>query len=96
MTFEEVTIGRDVEVVMIPQGVTTILKAGTPAVITQSLGDSYTLQVPSFGGLYRLPGRFGDAIGKPVLGGDEAAGVDPDAEVSDEQLYYHLIILLVK
>ena len=57
MPYEEVEICRDVEVVMIPQGVTTTLKAGTPAVITQSLGDSYTLQVPTFGGLYRLSGH---------------------------------------
>ncbi len=90
MAFEEVTIGRDVEVVMIPQGVTAILKAGTPAVITQALGDSYTLQVPSFGGLYRLPGRLADAIGKPLLGTDEAATADPDAQVSDEQVYAQL------
>src|SRR5271156_1385871 len=70
MSYEEVEISRDVEVVMIPQGVTTVLKAGTPAVITQSLGDSYTLQVPTFGGLYRLSGSNADAIGKAAARGD--------------------------
>lgn len=89
MAFEEVTLSRDVEVVMIPQGVATSLQAGTPAVITQALGDSYTLQVPSFGGLYRLSGKDADAIGKPVLGGDSAP-VDPNAEVSEEQVYAQL------
>jgi len=90
MAFEEVTLSRDVEVVMIPQGVTSTLQAGTPAVITQSLGDSYTLQVPSFGGLYRLSGRDADAIGKPLLGGAAAAPVDPAAPVTEAQVYSEL------
>ena len=89
MPFEEVTISRDVEVVMIPQGVTTTLQAGTPAVITQSLGDSYTLQVPSFGGLYRLSGANADAIGKTASGA-AAAPVDPNAAVTDDQIYAEL------
>ena len=74
MPYEEVELSRDVEVVMIPQGVTTTLKAGTPAVITQSLGDSYTLQVPTFGGLYRLSGKDADAIGKAAARSDGEAG----------------------
>jgi len=90
MAFEEVTLSRDVEVVMIPQGVTTTLHAGTPAVITQSLGDSYTLQVPSFGGLYRLAGRDADAIGKELIDSAGAVPVDPSAAVTDEQVYREL------
>jgi probable FeS assembly SUF system protein SufT len=90
MAFEEVILSREVSVVMIPQGVTTTLQAGTPAVITQALGDSYTLQVPSFGGLYRLAGRDADAIGKAVLGGAGAAAADADAPVSEEQVYREL------
>jgi probable FeS assembly SUF system protein SufT len=89
MAFEEVTISRDVEVVMIPQGITTTLRAGTPAVITQSLGDSYTLQVQSFGGLYRLSGANADAIGKTPSGA-AAAPVDPEAEVTEDQIYAEL------
>ena len=87
MSFEEVTLSRDVEVVMIPQGVTTTLKAGTPAVITQSLGDSYTLQVPSFGGLYRLSGANADAIGKASGSGDDKAPIDSNAAVAEDQVY---------
>ncbi|MFN8641233.1 MAG: putative Fe-S cluster assembly protein SufT [Candidatus Binatia bacterium] len=90
MAFEEVTLSRDVEVVMIPQGVTTTLRAGTPAVITQALGDSYTLQVPSFGGLYRLSGPDADAIGKAGAGSAAAAPADPNAPVSDAQVYAEL------
>lgn len=90
MAFEEVTISRDVEVVMIPQGVSTTLRAGTPALITQSLGDSYTLQVQSFGGLYRLSGANADAIGKAAAGGPVAEPIDPGAPVSQEQVYREL------
>jgi hypothetical protein len=81
MPYEEVEISRDVEVVMIPQGVTSTLKAGTPAVITQALGDSFTLQVPTFGGLYRLSGKDADAIGKAAARGGEP-GADLDAPVT--------------
>ena len=84
MAYEEVELSRDVEVVMIPQGITTTLTAGTPAVITQSLGDSYTLQVPTFGGLYRLSGKDADAIGKAAARSDGVPGADPDAPVTDE------------
>lgn len=90
MSYEEVELSRDVEVVMIPQGVTTILKAGTPAVITQSLGDSYTLQVPTFGGLYRLSGANADAIGKAAARSDGQPGADLDAPVTEELIYAQL------
>jgi probable FeS assembly SUF system protein SufT len=89
MPYEEVELSRDVQVVMIPQGVTTVLKAGTPAVITQSLGDSYTLQVPTFGGLYRLAGKDADAIGK-ALAPAEGEGADPNAPVTEELIYNQL------
>jgi probable FeS assembly SUF system protein SufT len=90
MAYEEVELSRDVEVVMIPQGVTSILKAGTPAVITQALGDSYTLQVPSFGGLYRLSGKDADAIGKAAARSDGEPGADLDAPVTEELVYNQL------
>jgi probable FeS assembly SUF system protein SufT len=90
MPYEEIEISRDVEVVMIPQGVATTLKAGTPAVITQSLGDSYTLQVPTFGGLYRLSGANADAIGKAAARGDGQPGADLEAPVTEELIYHQL------
>jgi probable FeS assembly SUF system protein SufT len=90
MSYEEIELSRDVEVVMIPQGVTTVLKAGTPAVITQSLGDSYTLQVPTFGGLYRLSGANADAIGKAAARTDGVPGADLDAPVTEDLIYSQL------
>ena len=90
MPYEEVEISRDVEVVMIPQGVASVLKAGTPAVITQALGDSYTLQVPTFGGLYRLSGKDADAIGKAAARGDGEIGADLNAPVTEDLVYAQL------
>jgi len=90
MSYEEVELSRDVEVVMIPQGVTTVLKAGTPAVISQALGDSFTLQVPTVGGLYRLSGRDADAIGKAAARSDGEPGADLNAPVTDELIYNQL------
>ena len=87
MRYEEVTINRDVEVVEIPAGITTAIPAGTPAVITQSLGDTYTLQLPTYGGLYRLAGRDADAIGKAVSRAEEGAEAGP---VTDELVYEQL------
>ena len=44
------------------KGVTVRIEKGTEAFVTQSLGGSFTLQIPSYGGLFRLPGRDADAI----------------------------------
>lgn len=63
MTYEEVRFSRDCEAVQIPQGNTVQIPAGTAAFITQSLGGSYTLQIPSLGGLFRVAGSDADAIG---------------------------------
>jgi probable FeS assembly SUF system protein SufT len=42
--------------------------------ITQSLGGSYTLMVPSYGGLFRLSNRDADAIGRETRASDAGAG----------------------
>jgi len=80
---ERVELTRDVEAVQIPAGTPITLEKGTQAFITQSLGGSFTLQVPEYGGLFRVAGTDGDAIGKeplaPVTGGD--AGGDVSEQV---------------
>ena len=67
MSTERVELSRDCEAVQIPAGHSITLPKGTVAVVTQSLGGAYTLQVPSYGGLYRITGADGDAIGKEVV-----------------------------
>ena len=70
---EPVELTRDCEVIQIPAGQKVKLVKGTKAVITQSLGGSYTLLVPSFGGLFRLSGSDADAIGKEMTVAQPAA-----------------------
>jgi probable FeS assembly SUF system protein SufT len=72
---ERVEITRDVEAVQIPAGVKTTLEKGCEVFITQSLGGTYTVQVPAYGGLYRIAGRDADSLGKaPATASSEATG----------------------
>jgi probable FeS assembly SUF system protein SufT len=66
MPHEQVTFQRECTVVQIPQGTSLTIPQGTVVVITQALGDSYTLKLPTNGLLVRLPGKDADAIGKTV------------------------------
>jgi probable FeS assembly SUF system protein SufT len=61
---ERVELTRDCEAVEIPAGTPTTLEKGIEVFITQSLGGTYTLQVPAHGGLFRIAGKDADAIGK--------------------------------
>ena len=63
-TDEPIKLTRDCQVVAVPAGHTLMLPQGTEVMITQSLGGSYTLLVPSYGGLFRLSSRDADAIGR--------------------------------
>jgi len=71
---ERVELLRDCEAVQIPAGHTMLLEKGTEAMLTQSLGGSFTLQVPAYGGLFRIAGKDADAIGKEPLEAPAAAG----------------------
>ncbi|MBI3781958.1 MAG: putative Fe-S cluster assembly protein SufT [Deltaproteobacteria bacterium] len=80
MSGEQVQLSRDCEAVEIPAGHTISLPQGTVAYITQSLGGSYTLQVPSYGGLYRINSGDADAIGKEVSTPAAGSGATGDLE----------------
>ena len=71
---EPIKLTRECEVVAVPAGHTLMLPLGTEVMITQSLGGSYTLLVPTYGGLFRLSDRDADAIGREST----AAGTAPD------------------
>jgi probable FeS assembly SUF system protein SufT len=64
---EQIELTRDCEAIEIPAGHPVVLEKGTEAFVMQSLGGSYTLRVPAYGGLFRIAGRDGDAIGKEAL-----------------------------
>ena len=59
----EFTLSRDCEAIQIPSGQKTTIPAGTPGVITQSLGGSYT--IATYQGLGRVAERDLDAIQIP-------------------------------
>jgi len=61
-----VLLTREVEVTAIPSGEKLPLPADTEVAVTQALGGSFTLIVPSHAGLYRLEGKDADAIGRDV------------------------------
>jgi len=63
MQHEEVELTRDCQAEQIPLGTTVTLRKGTAAVITQALGDTYTVRLPN-GGLYRITSQEADALGK--------------------------------
>lgn len=59
-----VTLTRDCEAVMVPSGATVTLQKGGQAVITQALGDSFTVVVN--GNMFRIAGKDADAIGREI------------------------------
>src|SRR5678815_1857384 len=63
MAMERIELTRDCDAVQIPIGTSVLLEKGTEVYLMQSLGGSYTVQAPSYGGLFRIAGRDADAIG---------------------------------
>lgn len=59
--YRTVTLARDVIGVLIPAGTKVELPEGASATVTQSLGNSYTVQVE--GHLFRVEGKDADALG---------------------------------
>lgn len=81
---EWIELSRDCEAVMVPAGHTVLLPQGTKAVVTQSLGGSYTLHVPQYGGLLRISNRDADALGLAPPPEAEAAPPSGEPVSSDE------------
>jgi probable FeS assembly SUF system protein SufT len=73
----EFSTSRDIEAIQIPAGTKITIPAGTPGVITQSLGGSYTIAT-NFG-LSRVAEKDGDAL-----------GLEKDGEVSEEDVWNQL------
>jgi probable FeS assembly SUF system protein SufT len=59
---ERVELSRDCDAVQVPSGDVVRLKKGTEVTISQSLGGTFTVQVPA--GLFRIAGKDADALGK--------------------------------
>jgi probable FeS assembly SUF system protein SufT len=66
-----ITLSRDIEAIQIPSGLTKKLPQGTPVIVTQALGGTYTVVVEHSAGLFRVLAQDADALGKTVA---EVAG----------------------
>ena len=77
---ERVELTRDCDAVQVPGGHQVTLEKGWEVLITQALGGSYTVQVPAYGGLFRIVGKDADALGKEPLAGAEASAPSGDLE----------------
>ena len=75
---ERIELARNVDAIQVPGGHTVTLEKGWEVVITQSLGGSYTVQVPAYGGLFRIAGADADALGK-----EPTAAPAPDTASGD-------------
>ena len=82
MNGETLKTVRPVHVARIPSGEQIELPADTPVVVTQALGGSFTLLVPSQAGLYRLSGADAEAIGQPVLAAPTAPACTSSGEAN--------------
>jgi probable FeS assembly SUF system protein SufT len=80
---EQLELTRDCNAVRIPAGDQILLSSGTEVYVTQSLGGSYTVQVPAYGGLFRIIGADADALGKEASAeaGEPGTGGDIEAQV---------------
>lgn len=76
---EPVQFERDCAAVLVPQGDSVTLPAGSFGYITQALGGSYTVFVE--GNLFRIAGQDGDALGK-----EPAESLSLPENASDEEV----------
>lgn len=85
---EEVSLTREVDAIQIPSGDTITLPTGTPVVITQTLGGTYT--VATSAGLARISSSDTDALGvDPDEKQEKQAEADRLADASLEEQVWH-------
>ncbi|HZO81192.1 MAG TPA: putative Fe-S cluster assembly protein SufT [Candidatus Binataceae bacterium] len=77
---ERVELTRECDAIQVPFGSPTTLEKGLEVFITQSLGGTFTVQVPAYGGLYRIAGRDADALGKKPEDAVSPAAASGDLE----------------
>jgi probable FeS assembly SUF system protein SufT len=80
-----IALTRDVEATQIPSGSVVSLPAGTEVLITQQLGDSFTVHCAVQAGLFRIRGKDADALGREV-----AATAADDGPFSEEKVWEQL------
>ena len=87
----EFTLTRNCDAIMIPSGATTTIPEGTPGVITQTLGGSYT--IATYLGLSRIAEKDLDALGleRPAAtNGAEKPASSGGTEVDEKMVWDQL------
>ena len=82
-TREQIVLLRDTTAVQIPDGNRVKLTEGTPVVITQALGGSYTVMT-DYGQMLRVDEKDADALGKEGPSGTDA---EADAGTLEERIW---------
>lgn len=91
MTNREITLTRDCKVILIPSGEESSLPAGSPVIVTQSLGGTYTVATQT--GLARIAEADADALGLEVEKKETAAppaAVATGGEVKEDDVWTQL------
>ncbi len=84
---EPIHLKRDCEGIQVPSGTKTTLPAGAEVVITQSLGDTYTVTT-EFGTMVRISGKDADALGLDAAKGPQTQGEAPRTKEEIEKLVW--------
>ncbi|MCI0400255.1 MAG: putative Fe-S cluster assembly protein SufT [Gammaproteobacteria bacterium] len=83
--YDPIILKRDCDAVLIPSGTAVTLKEGANVYITQSLGDTLTVNIE--GNLARIAGKDADALGlEPVA--DKPSHADLQSGTADESLIW--------
>src|SRR3954452_16470454 len=88
---KEFTLSRDVEAILIPAGTKSTIPEGTPGVITQALGGSYT--IATYQGLARVSEKDADALGlekSAASNGAERSAAASNGEVDEKMVWDQL------
>jgi len=78
-TREETILRRDVPAIQIPDGNVVMLQGDTQVIITQQLGNSFTI-MSDFGALYRIEAEHADALGKEAAESQAESAGDQSLE----------------
>ncbi|MFM8809157.1 MAG: putative Fe-S cluster assembly protein SufT, partial [Chthoniobacterales bacterium] len=88
MQHREITLTRDCKAILIPSGEEATLTAGSPVIITQSLGGTYTVATQT--GLARIAEADADALGLEVEKNTEAPRASSGGEVNEDDVWAQL------
>ena len=88
MTHREITLTRDCKAILIPSGQEATLAAGSPVIVTQSLGGTFTVATQT--GLARIAEADADALGMEVRKSEPATAPAAGGAVNEDDVWAQL------